>query len=143
MNTDFLKDNWKKLAVKIGKECYALKDKYMMCLGYHPNLKDALLFDVGGMQGAEANLYSVGECDALISHDPFDVKNFTKIGELVDLSDRGIAVVGATYRHYKGVDYKLLKVATDVESGVDLVIYCEEKDPTKVWARAYHIFLEK
>lgn len=143
MNTDFLKDNWKNLGVVIGKETYPLKEKYMMCWGYDPNIKDALLFDVGGEQGAEANLLSVGAGDSFISHDPTDPTKSRVIGELVSLSQHGIAIIGAVYRHYKGNNYKILRVAKHTENEFDLVIYVNVEDPSKVWARPYHMFFEE
>lgn len=46
------------------------------------------------------------------------------------------------YRHFKGTEYEVLGFAKHTESGEKLVIYIENNNPDKVWARPYDIFCD-
>lgn len=47
------------------------------------------------------------------------------------------------YKHFKGKYYIVLDIATDTETGEDLVIYRALYDDNKLWARNKQMFLSK
>src|SRR5690349_12401774 len=51
-------------------------------------------------------------------------------------------VLGGTYEHYKGKQYKVLHVAKHTETEDDLVIYHPVVAETQLWARPLSMFLE-
>ena len=52
-------------------------------------------------------------------------------------------VIGGIYRHFKGNIYKVLYVAKDSETLMDLVIYQDTSDTSKIWVRKKDMFLSK
>lgn len=44
-------------------------------------------------------------------------------------------VLGGLYRHYKGGLYRVLTIARHSETLEELVVYVNEHDPSRVWAR--------
>lgn len=50
---------------------------------------------------------------------------------------------GVRLRHYKGGEYRVLAVAKHSETLEELVIYQNEKEPDKVWARPRSMFSEQ
>jgi len=51
-----------------------------------------------------------------------------------------VIIVGKTYKHFKGNEYKVLLIANDTESDKEIVIYEETKGIHKLWAREYDMF---
>ena len=48
---------------------------------------------------------------------------------------------GEKYSHFKGGVYRILCIARDTESGCDLVIYQNEEEKDKIWARPKDMFV--
>ena len=46
------------------------------------------------------------------------------------------------YRHYKGGLYRVLHVAVHTETGVDMVVYEDYYDDSKVWVRPLGMFYD-
>lgn len=51
-----------------------------------------------------------------------------------------VIIVGKTYRHFKGKDYKVLLIANDTESDEELVVYESLYGNHKIWVRKYDLF---
>ena len=51
-------------------------------------------------------------------------------------------VIGKTFKHYKGNIYKIIGEAVHSETHEDLVIYQDQADVTKTWARPKEMFFE-
>lgn len=47
---------------------------------------------------------------------------------------------GQIYKHYKGNLYLVLEVATHTETDEKLVIYCNIKNKSQIWARPLDMF---
>lgn len=57
-------------------------------------------------------------------------------------------VLGGTYRHFKGILYKVLLIAYDSETNREqepkkLVVYEALYDDHKIWVRPYEMFISK
>ena len=50
---------------------------------------------------------------------------------------------GSKYRHFKGGEYHLLKVARDSETTEEVVVYESIEDPDRVWVRPLKMFTEE
>lgn len=50
--------------------------------------------------------------------------------------------IGKTYRHYKGVLYKVTELAKHSETEEDMVVYQDVTHPEKVWVRPQGMFEE-
>lgn len=46
------------------------------------------------------------------------------------------------YRHFKGDEYQLVKVARHSETGEELVVYESLKYPDRIWVRPLKMFVE-
>ncbi len=51
-------------------------------------------------------------------------------------------VVGGIYKHYKGDLYEVFGVASNSETGEDLVVYRAKHGNEKLWVRPVGMFLE-
>lgn len=51
-------------------------------------------------------------------------------------------VIGKAFKHYKGNIYKIIGEAVHSETHEDLVIYQDQADVTKTWARPKEMFFE-
>lgn len=53
-----------------------------------------------------------------------------------------VVIVGKTYRHFKGGDYKVLCIARNTESktGEEIVVYEALYGDHIIWARSYDMF---
>jgi hypothetical protein len=47
------------------------------------------------------------------------------------------------YRHYKGNIYEVITRGKHSETEELMVVYRDTKDPSKVWIRPWHMFLER
>lgn len=47
------------------------------------------------------------------------------------------------YRHYRGGLYDVIALATDVETGEEMVVYRAVEGERKVWTRKSSVFVEK
>lgn len=54
-----------------------------------------------------------------------------------------VILVGKTYKHFKGENYKVLLIANDTESDKEIVIYEALYGNHKIWAREYNMFNSK
>ncbi len=52
------------------------------------------------------------------------------------------ALKPGVYKHFKGDEYRLVKVARHSETGEEMVIYQSLKYPDRVWARPLQMFIE-
>lgn len=52
-------------------------------------------------------------------------------------------VLGGTYRHYKGNDYKVLYVAKHSETLEDMVVYQCQYGDMSIWVRPLKMFVEE
>lgn len=50
--------------------------------------------------------------------------------------------IGGTYRHYKGNEYTVIALARHSETLEEMVIYRDNTDENKVWARPAHMWNE-
>lgn len=51
-------------------------------------------------------------------------------------------VVGASYRHFKGGEYRILAIAKHSDTEEELVVYQSLLDENAIWARPLSAFLE-
>lgn len=51
-------------------------------------------------------------------------------------------VIGKTFKHYKGNIYRIVGEAVHSETHEDLMIYQDQADVTKTWARPKEMFFE-
>ena len=54
-----------------------------------------------------------------------------------------VIMVGKTYRHFKGKEYKVLCIATDSETNEEVVVYEALYGKHIIWSRPYDMFCEK
>jgi len=54
-----------------------------------------------------------------------------------------VVIVGKTYHHFKGNDYKVLLIATDSETNEEVVVYESLYDNHIIWTRPYDMFNSK
>lgn len=47
------------------------------------------------------------------------------------------------YRHFKGNEYIVTDIGIHTETGEQMVIYYDCKDPSKIWVRPLHMFIER
>jgi hypothetical protein len=57
-------------------------------------------------------------------------------------SEAAKAIKPGIYRHFKGDEYQLVRVARHSETGEEMVVYQSLKYPDRVWARPLTMFLE-
>ena len=57
-------------------------------------------------------------------------------------SEQAKSIKPGIYRHFKGDEYRLVKVARHSETGEEMVVYESLKYPDRVWARPLKMFLE-
>ena len=50
-------------------------------------------------------------------------------------------MIGKRYKHFKGNEYEVIKIAVDVETLKPVVIYKDTSDENKVWSRTYEDFI--
>jgi len=53
-----------------------------------------------------------------------------------------VCIIGGTYRHFKGDDYKILHLARHSETEETLVIYQKVWGDQSIWARPYDMFID-
>jgi hypothetical protein len=85
MTTEDLKKDWQQYAVDVQGIVKPLKEIFMICWGYIPDIPDALLFDTGGQQGAPALTLKVENGDDLVSVNPQNPTETSVLGKLVKL----------------------------------------------------------
>ncbi len=51
-----------------------------------------------------------------------------------------VVMVGKTYRHFKGKDYKVLLIAIDSETNEEVVVYEALYGNHQIWTRPYDMF---
>ncbi len=51
-----------------------------------------------------------------------------------------VIMVGKTYRHFKGKEYKVLCIATDSETNEEVVVYEALYGKHIIWTRPYDMF---
>ncbi len=54
-----------------------------------------------------------------------------------------VVMVGKTYRHFKGKDYKVLLIAIDSETNEEVVVYEALYGKHLIWTRPYDMFNSK
>ena len=54
-----------------------------------------------------------------------------------------VVIVGKTYHHFKGNDYKVLLIATDSETNEEVVVYESLYGNHIIWTRPYDMFNSK
>lgn len=54
-----------------------------------------------------------------------------------------VVIIGKTYHHFKGKDYKVLLIATDSETNKEVVVYEALYGRHLIWTRPYDMFISK
>lgn len=54
-----------------------------------------------------------------------------------------VVIIGKTYHHFKGKDYKVLLIATDSETNSEVVVYEALYGKHLIWTRPYDMFNSK
>ena len=62
--------------------------------------------------------------------------------DVPDWSEQAKSLKPGIYRHFKGDEYQLIKVARHTETLEELVVYQSIKYPDRVWARPLKMFIE-
>lgn len=75
-----LEENWRKYGVEIGGKVHPLKDKFVMCWGWHDGW-GGLLFDVGDWSGESYSF--IAKDDNLIAVNPENHTETRLMGKLV------------------------------------------------------------
>jgi hypothetical protein len=84
MTTDELKTNWEKCGLEFQGKIQPLKNCFLICWGFHPEISDALIFDIGGIQGSDAYTLKMSENgENLISVNPENPKETSVLGRIV------------------------------------------------------------